>query len=287
MQIALPQKPSIILVCLEGLVTWCKECFEHLGLLVWEDQRLIPEAWLVAPLEPSVCSLALLNTARWEGCANPDSLILPYMYLALHRSFHLARCMLLAGPGPGLTNRSQISASHVPQGASLELILASAGPEWWVSVQDCTTCTCWGVWVHVCVIRCTRDCAAHRFSYAARISKNTSTSFVSLEDNNQLLRCSNSFVMQVNHRCRKKQWVFFEASLNQTSRLLTLTPCSPWGPLGPAGQLRGHCCRERETFRVWKVKFYQNRLVRKHLSLDLTWKSALPSSPPINFPGGP
>lgn len=67
------------------------------------------------------------------------------MYLALHHPFHLARCMLTAGPGPGLTNRSQISASHVPRGASLELILASADPQWWVSVQGCTTCTCMGV----------------------------------------------------------------------------------------------------------------------------------------------
>lgn len=61
---------------------------------------------------------------------NPGSHILLFLYLALHHPFHLAHCMLTAGLGPGLTNRSQISASHLPQGASLELILASAGPEW-------------------------------------------------------------------------------------------------------------------------------------------------------------
>lgn len=42
--------------------------------------------------------------------------------------------MLTAGQGPGLTNRTQISASHLPQGSSLELILASAAPEWCLSV---------------------------------------------------------------------------------------------------------------------------------------------------------
>lgn len=64
---------------------------------------------------------------------NPDFLILLFVYLALHHPFHLACCILTARPGPGLTNRSQISASHVPRGASLALILASAGSEWWVS----------------------------------------------------------------------------------------------------------------------------------------------------------
>lgn len=52
--------------------------------------------------------------------------------------------MLTAWPRPGLTNHSQISASHVPLGGSLELILASADPEWWVSVQH----------VHVWVFDC-------------------------------------------------------------------------------------------------------------------------------------
>lgn len=136
---------SKLLGCLGDEVTWCDECFEHLRPLVWEDQRLIPGAWLAAPLEPTMCSLALLNTPRWEGCVNLDPLILLFLYLALHHPFHLARCMLTAGPGPGLTNRSQISASHLPRGASLELILASAGPEWCLSVQDFTTCICMGV----------------------------------------------------------------------------------------------------------------------------------------------
>lgn len=43
--------------------------------------------------------------------------------------------MLTVGLGPGLTNRSQISASHVPQEASLDLILASPHPGWCLAVQ--------------------------------------------------------------------------------------------------------------------------------------------------------
>lgn len=57
-----------------------------------------------------------------------------FIYLALQHYFHLADCMLAVGQGPGLTNRTQISASHLPQGSSLELILASAAPQWWASV---------------------------------------------------------------------------------------------------------------------------------------------------------
>ena len=202
----------------------CWVFFERLRLLVREDQRLIPEAWLAAPLEPTVCSLALLNTARWEGRANPDSLILPFMYLALQHPFHLARCTLTAGPRPGLTNRSQISASHVPRGASLELILASAGPELWVSVQHCTTCTCMDVWVHVC----SRDSEAHRLSNATRVSQNTSTSFVSLEGNNPSEGFQNYFVMQHNHWCWKGQASTFRATWNKLNYL-------PWLPGFPGG----------------------------------------------------
>lgn len=69
---------------------------------------------------------------------NPDSL----MYLALLHCFHPACCMLTTGPKPGLTNRSQISASHVPQWASLELIPASVGCECWVGVRDFTIYFC-------------------------------------------------------------------------------------------------------------------------------------------------
>lgn len=204
------------------------------------------------------------------------------MYLALHHPFHLACCMLTAGPGPGLTNHSQISASHVPRGASLELIPASAGHQWWVSVLYCTTYTCMGMQVWII---CRRDRASHRLSNAARVTENTSTSFVSLE-NNKSAGCRNNFVMQHNHWCWKIYAYSFREAWNK-GRLLTLTPCSPCGPLGPAGQLRGHCCREKEIYRLWKVKLCQNRFGRKGMSLDLTWKSALPSSPPINFPGGP
>lgn len=68
-----------------------------------------------------------------------------FIYLALQHPFHLTGCMLAAGQGSGLTNRTQISASPLPQGSSLELILASAALQWWVSVWDVTTCICWGV----------------------------------------------------------------------------------------------------------------------------------------------
>lgn len=68
-------KPLMLAICKtkmrvyrERVVTWSVECSEHLStasrLLVWEDQRLIPGAWLAGPLEPTACSLALLNTAR-------------------------------------------------------------------------------------------------------------------------------------------------------------------------------------------------------------------------------
>lgn len=61
----------------------------------------------------------------------------PFLHVpdSFHFHFHLARCMLTVGLGPGLTNRSQISASHPPQEASLELILASPGPGWCSGVQ--------------------------------------------------------------------------------------------------------------------------------------------------------
>lgn len=178
----------------EGLLTRCDECFKRLRPLVWEDQRLIPGAWQATTLEPTMCSLALLNASRWEGCANPDSLILLFMHLALHHPFQFAGCMLTAGPGPGLTNSTQISASHLPRGASLELILASAGPEWCSTVHDFTTCACVGVWV---VRICSgRECAAHQFSDASRVSENTGTSFVSLEGNNQSAGCHYHFVKQ-------------------------------------------------------------------------------------------
>lgn len=48
---------------------------------MWEDQRLIPADWLAAPLEPTMCSLAQLKAQRLEGCANPECLILLFMYL--------------------------------------------------------------------------------------------------------------------------------------------------------------------------------------------------------------
>lgn len=163
-------------------VFWASKANAARKLLVWEDQRLIPGAWLAAPLEPTVCSLALLNTARWEARANPDSLIQLFMYLAPHHPFHLACCVLTPEPGPGLTNRSQINASHVPQGASLKLILASP---WSCTVGECAKATVRHL--HVWVSECTRISsqaeivAAHRSSNAARISESTGTSFVSLE----------------------------------------------------------------------------------------------------------
>lgn len=146
------------------------------------------------------------------------------MYLALQYHFHLPHCMWAGRPGLGLTNRSQISASRVPQGASLELILASPSPECCLDVQSFT-------WTHMG--ECTHSghaCAAYHFSYAARLSKNTRTSFVSLESNNQSVGHRGIFLL-----C-KSQGNF------KLSGIRTLTPCSPWGPLGPAGQLRGHCC---------------------------------------------
>lgn len=133
------------------------------------------------------------------------------MYLALHHPFHLACCMLTAGPGPGLTNHSQISASHVPRGASLELIPASAGHQWWVSVLYCTTYTCMGMQVWII---CRRDRASHRLSNAARVTENTSTSFVSLE-NNKSAGCRNNFVMQHNHWCWKIYAYSFREALKQ------------------------------------------------------------------------
>lgn len=50
---------------------------------MWVDQRLIPADWLDAPSEPTMRSLAQLNTERLEGCADPDCLILFFMYLTL------------------------------------------------------------------------------------------------------------------------------------------------------------------------------------------------------------
>lgn len=63
--------------------------------------------------------------------------------------------MLTAGPGPGLTNRGQISASHVPRGASLELILASAGPEW---VGECARL--YNMYMYECLRVCVRSVVA-------------------------------------------------------------------------------------------------------------------------------
>lgn len=131
---------------------------------------------------------------------NPDSHILLFLYLALHHPFHLARYMLTAGLGPGLTNRSQISASHLPRGASLELILASAGPEWCLRMQDFITYICMGVLAHV-NIHSRKNCAAHQSSYATRVSEDTSTSFVSLQSNSQSVECQNNFVRQNNQWC--------------------------------------------------------------------------------------
>lgn len=108
--------------------------------LEWEHHRRNTGARLGASSEPTMCSLTLLSTSRWEACTDPDFLMLFFIYLALQHCFHLADCMLAAGQGPGLTNRTQISASHLPQGSSLELILASAAPQWWASVWDVTTC---------------------------------------------------------------------------------------------------------------------------------------------------
>lgn len=102
---------------------------------MWEDHRLIPGAWLAASSE---AHHVLINSAEYIKVRGrhkpPTSSSSSSCTWLLSRPFHLARCMLTAGQGPGLTNRTQISASHLPQGSSLELILASAAPEWCLSV---------------------------------------------------------------------------------------------------------------------------------------------------------
>lgn len=89
------------------------------------------KSWFGAASEPTMCSLTPQSTSRGEACPDPGLPLAPLHIPALQHPFHLAGCMLPAGQGPGLTNRTQISASHLPQGSSLELILASAALQWW------------------------------------------------------------------------------------------------------------------------------------------------------------
>lgn len=144
------------------------------------------KSWFDASWEPTMCSLIPQSTSRWEACTDPGLLLARLHIPALQHPFHLAGCMLAAGQGPGLTNRTQISASHLPQGSSLELILASAALQWWEML------------LHVYVRGRSLTLpswmrAAHHSSNAAGVSEYTSTSFVSLRGKQSVSRVSQKF----------------------------------------------------------------------------------------------